>query len=301
MELQRNPLISIQNISKTYSFSNKPALENIDLDIWEGENIGLIGSNGSGKTTLLRLIMNYIRADDGKIIIMGQTNLEKTHQFIGYVGESQEGLENFTPRELLEMSAKMYGMNKQQSYNRTKELLEFSGLTSVADDLIEGFSKGMIQRALIISAIVHSPAILLLDEPMSGLDLQAQKDVKDFLKKLTDYTLIYTSHNLEEIEEFSSKVIFLHRGKIVKQLSLSEIRQEIFGLEIDHNIKSSLKKFKHLQPQIKNEMLKTAELEIIANTKDFWEFIDYCKKEKITIHRIRSRSILEDTYKKYLS
>ena len=301
MSIQTDPLISIQNVSKTYSHSNKPALENINLEILEGKNIGLIGSNGSGKTTLLRLIMNYIKPNQGNIIFRDQTNLEKAHQSIGFVGESQEGLENFTPRELFNMSAKMIGMDKEQANSRTTELLEFSGLNSVADNLIEGFSKGMAQRTLISLAILHNPSILLLDEPMSGLDYQAQKEIKDFLNKLTNHTLIYASHNLEEIEEFTSEIIFLHKGRIVKQLSLEKIHQEVFILEIDQRVKSLLEKFKHFNPEIINEGIDTVEIRILVDIKNFQDFVDYCKKENINIHRIRSRSILEDTYQKYIS
>lgn len=297
---QENSFIKIQNLSKTYSFSKNPALENINLDINEGEKIGLIGSNGSGKTTLLRLIMNYIKPDQGKIIIKGQTNLENVHHFIGFVGESQEGLENFTPRELFNMAAKMYGMNKQEATNRAKELLEFSGLENVADNLISSFSKGMAQRTFISSAIVHNPDILLLDEPMSGLDPQAQIDVKNFLGKLTNYTLIYASHNFEEIEEYTSTVIFLHQGKIVQRLSLKDTDKEIFLLKIDQNIKKFLDGFQHLNPKIIKDKLETVELQFASDTKNFQEFIDFCKTKNVKIVRIRSRSILEDGYQKYI-
>ena len=178
MANQEKTVIKVQNASKTYLHSGKPALLDVSLDIVDGERVGLVGSNGSGKTTLFRLLMNFIRPDLGTIAIKGHSNLEVARRFIGYVGESQSGLENFTPRELFESAAKMYGMNSQQSEERAKELLAFSGLGGVANDLIEGFSKGMAQRAFIGLGIVHEPDILLLDEPMSGLDQKAQDDVR---------------------------------------------------------------------------------------------------------------------------
>jgi ABC-2 type transport system ATP-binding protein len=294
------PFLEIQNLGKTYRFSKNPALENINLEINEGDKIGLIGSNGSGKTTLLRLIMNYIKPDQGEIIIKGQTNLENVHHFIGFVGESQEGLENFTPRELFSMAAKMHDMNKQQATNRANELLEFSGLQDVADNLIGSFSKGMAQRTFISSAIVHNPEILLLDEPMSGLDPQARIDVKNFLGKLANYTLIYASHNFEEIEEYTSTVIFLHQGKIVQQLSLNDTNKEIFLLEIDRNIKDFLNEFQHLDPKILDDKSENSKLQFRADTKDFQKFIEYCKTKNVKIVKIRSRSILEDAYQKYV-
>ena len=294
------PFLKIKNLSKTYRFSKNPALENINLEINEGDKIGLVGSNGSGKTTLLRLIMNYIKPDQGEIIVKGQTNLENVHHIIGFIGESQEGLENFTPRELFSMAAKMHGMNKLEATNRADELLELSGLEDVADNLIGSFSKGMAQRTFICSAIIHNPEILLLDEPMSGLDPQAQIDVKNFLGKLTNYTLLYASHNFEEIEEYTFTVIFLHQGKIVQRLSLNDTDKEIFLLEIDRNVKNFLNKFQHLNPKILDDKSENSKLQFIADTKDFQEFIDYCKTKNVKIVKIRSRSILEDTYQKYL-
>jgi len=301
MTNQKNILIKIKNVSKTYSHSNKPALVDVNLNIGEGEKVGLIGSNGSGKTTLLRLLMNFIKPDEGMILIKDQSDLEDARRFMGYVGESQSGLENFTPRELFESAAKMCGMNSQQAGNRARQLLEFSGLEEVANELIEGFSKGMAQRAFVGLAIVHDPEILLLDEPMSGLDQQAQDDVRSLLKKLANKTLVYASHNLDEIEEFTSSVIVMHEGKIVIQLNLKELDQEIFLLEIDPGIKSFLSRFEHLNPRISSESSPQIELLLTTDSSNFQDFIDFCKNNNVHIHRIRSRSLLEHIYHEYIS
>lgn len=293
-------MIKIENVSKTYSHSGKPALLDVSLNINEGDKVGLVGSNGSGKTTLLRLLMNFIKPDSGTIIIRNQSDLESTHNLIGYVGESQSGLENFTPNELFESAARMHGMNSRQAKNRAEELLEFSGLKPVANELIEGFSKGMAQRAFVGMAIVHDPEILLLDEPMSGLDQQAQNEVRNLLKKLADKTLIYASHNLEEIEEFTKSVIVMHEGRIVQRLQLAELDREIFLLEIDPGIKPLLSGFEHLHPCITGKSSPGIELQLTADSSNIQGFIDFCKKKSIHIHRIRSRSLLEDVYQKYI-
>lgn len=300
MANQQDILIKVENVSKTYPHSNKPALLNVDLNLREGDKVGLIGSNGSGKTTLLRLLMNFIKPDEGTILIKGRSDLEDARRFIGYVGESQSGLENFTPKELFESAAKMCGMNSQQARDRASELLEFSGLEEVANELIESFSKGMAQRAFISMAIVHDPEILLLDEPMSGLDQQAQNDVGSLLQKLANKTLVYASHNLDEIEQFTSSAIIMHQGKIVQQANLKELNQEMFLLEIDAGIKAHLSRFEHLNPRITSDSSPQLELLLTTDSSHFQDFIDFCKKSNVPIHRIRSRSMLEDIYQKYI-
>jgi ABC-2 type transport system ATP-binding protein len=300
MSHQEKTQITVQNVSKTYSHSNKPALLDVSLVIAEGDRVGLVGSNGSGKTTLLRLLMNFISPDCGTITIKNLSNLEDARRFIGYVGESQSGLESFTPRELFETAAKMYGMNSKQSGQRATELLAFSGLDAAANELIAGFSKGMAQRAFIGLAIVHEPEILLLDEPMSGLDQKAQDDIRDLLRRLTNKTLVYASHNLDEIEEYASSVVFMHEGRIVQQLQLAELNHEVFLLKIDRAIKPLLNEFDHLNARITRETSSGLELKLTADSSCFQDFIDFCRDKGIHIHRIRSSSLLEDLYDKYV-
>lgn len=292
--------ITVQDVSKTYLHSDKPALLDVSLVVTEGDKVGLVGSNGSGKTTLLRLLMNFIRPDCGTITIKDQPNLEDSRRFIGYVGESQSGLESFTPRELFEKAAKMYGMNSKLSAQRAEELLAFSGLDAAANELIEGFSKGMAQRAFISLAIVHEPDILLLDEPMSGLDQKAQDDIRELLRRVTNRTLIYASHNLDEIEEYASSVVFMHEGRIVQQLQLAELNHEVFLLKIDTAIKPLLNEFDHLNARITQEFSSDLELKLTSDVSGLQNFIDFCKQKGIHIHRIRSRSLLEDLYNKYV-
>lgn len=292
--------ITIQQLCKTYPHSDKPALTDITLSMKRGEKVGLVGPNGSGKTTLLKLVINFLKPDSGKISVKGEEDLEKVHRFVGFVAESQEGLDNFTPRELFKYAALMYGMDSKQSNRRAEELLDFSGLADVANHLIAGFSKGMAQRTFISLAIIHNPEILLLDEPMSGLDPQGQHEVKSLLKKLNDKTLVYASHNLQEIEEFTASVVFLREGRIVHQLRLDEVNQEIFRIEADRRIKPLLSRIEDLQPKVLTEDSNHLEIELVTHSKAFQEFLDYCRKNDVRISRIRSRSVLDELYQKYI-
>jgi ABC-2 type transport system ATP-binding protein len=292
--------VEINNVSKTYLKASRPAVQDVQLQISSGERIGLIGANGSGKTTLLRLLMNFVLPDRGSIRILGESNLEKARRFIGFVPERQEGMENFTPRELLQISAKMYGMSGSFAGQRIEELLTFAELRGVADELLSDFSKGMAQRVQICIALIHQPQILLLDEPMSGLDPSGQKDIKDLLLRLTDLTLIYASHNLEEIETFCSSVLIIHEGKIVKQLNLEEIGQEIFTIEMDRPTTAVMERFADLKPRVLSENAIQIEVQIITDSDSIQKFIAALNDQQVNIRRLRSRSILEEYYHQYV-
>lgn len=296
----QNGIIRIEQLHKTYRHSDKPALADINLTIRNGDKVGLVGPNGSGKTTLLKLIMNFLKPDSGRIFVKGEEDLEKAHRFVGLIAESQEGLENFTPRELFKYAALMFGMDSKQASRRAEDLLDFSGLVEAADHLIGSFSKGMAQRTFISLAIIHDPEILLLDEPMSGLDPQGQREVKLLLKKLNNKTLLYASHNLQEIEEFTTSVVFLKNGRIVHQLRLDRVEQEIFLVEADRRLKLLLDALHTHQPKILREDSTRIEIELATDSKRFQEFLEYCKKNQVDILRIRSHSILEEIYQKYM-
>lgn len=292
--------IEISDVSKTYDRASEPALLEVDLRVSPGEKIGLIGANGSGKTTLLRLLMNFVLPDKGRIQIWGENSLEKTRKYIGFVPERQEGMENFTPRELLHISARMYGMKGIETNRRIEELLEFAELTKVADELLSGFSKGMAQRVQICIALIHRPQILLLDEPMSGLDPGGQEDVRSLLFRLPNLTMLYASHNLEEIETFCSSVIIIHRGQIVQKLNLDEIQQEIFTMELHGLEMKLLDDFKELNPQILSQEADKVHLQMISDSDLIQKFIAILNDHQVGIKRLRSRSVLEDYYHRYV-
>jgi ABC-2 type transport system ATP-binding protein len=292
--------VEINNVSKTYFKALRPAVQDVQLLIKPGDRVGLIGANGSGKTTLLRLLMNLVLPDHGSIRILGKSNLEKAREVIGFVPERQEGMENFTPRELLQIAAKMYGLKGGAAQQRIEELLVFAELTGVADDLLSDFSKGMAQRVQICIALIHQPQILLLDEPMSGLDPGGQRDAKELMRRLTDLTMIYASHNLEEIETFCSSVIIIHEGKIVKQLNLEELRQEIFTIEIDRPAADIMEKFADLKPKVLSEKSDQVEVQIITDSDTIQKFITALNEQRLSIRRLRSRSILEEYYHQYV-
>lgn len=295
-----NAIIELKNVSKQYRLAESPAIKKVSLRIHERERLGLIGANGSGKTTLMRLILNFVLPDAGEIRIIGRGDLEKARQYIGFVAERQEGMENFTPRELLKISAQMYGLTNAETNRRIESLLRFAEISDVADQLLADFSKGMAQRVQICLALLHQPKILLLDEPMSGLDPGGQKDVREMLEKLEDITLIFASHHLDEIELFCTSAVFLHHGEIVARKKLAEIRKIVFTLEIPPAAKPLLLEYFHSTLQILEEKSDHLNVQFEANSEAFQKFAAELTQGGLEIKRLRSTSILENLYHQYV-
>lgn len=295
------PCIEMRSVCKTYRQAARPAVEDISLQISPGDKVGLIGANGSGKTTLMRLLLNFIVPDSGEVQILGSRDLERARRFIGYVPEHQEGMENFSPRELLEFAVQMHGFKLAEKAGRIEELLAFANLSEVADDLLAGFSKGMIQRVQICIALIHDPPILLLDEPMSGLDPGGQKDVRDIILRLRDLTMIYASHQLSEIERFCSRVIFIHGGRMLHQSGLSELAAEVFTLELTRPGLEVLPQFAALQPEISEGPGDRVEVRLTATADEIQDLIAALNARGTKILRLRSRGVLEDLYHRYVA
>lgn len=293
-------VIEMQNVSKKYRLAEHPAVRQINLSISDGQKMGLIGANGSGKTTLMRLMLNFVKPDKGTVRVMGLSDLEKARQHIGFVPERQEGLENFTPRELLEIAARMHQLSAKETEKRLAELLDFAELREVADQLIADFSKGMSQRVQICLALLHQPKILLLDEPMSGLDPGGQKDVRDLLQKLTGITLVYASHQLGEIEMFCDTVTILHKGTIAQQVNLAEIDREIFTVELPPKARPLVEAFFGENIKLLELTPNVMKVQFTTNSDIFKKFAAALDKKNIEIRRLRSSSILEDLYYRYV-
>lgn len=292
--------IEFKNISKTYPRAENPAVADINLTITAGEKVGLIGANGSGKTTLIRLLLNFVLPDRGSITILGETDLEKTRRYIGHVPERQEGMENFTPRELLRFSLKMAGKGQNFS-ERIDELLAFAELEDVADNLLSDFSKGMWQRIHIAMALAHHPQILLLDEPMSGLDPEGQKNVREVIAKLKDLTIIYASHNLADVQTFCDSVVILQQGKIAGKVSLENVEKEIFFIDTEIAALKALKTFSDLEIRELRENGNALKIEFLSDAESAQKLIGALNNANIPIKKLRSKGVLENLYHQYVT
>jgi ABC-2 type transport system ATP-binding protein len=204
----------------------KRALEPLDLEVDEGEIFGLIGPNGAGKTTTLKLLMGLVFPSGGEARILGRAlDDPEMKQQIGYLPEHPYFYDYLTGRELLNYFGQLFGLSREERSQRSRELLEKVGMTEAADVPLRKCSKGMTQRLGIAQALVNRPRLVLLDEPMSGLDPIGRREMSLLIRELREsgVTVFFCSHILSDVEQLCDRVAILNRGKLVESGRLSEI------------------------------------------------------------------------------
>lgn len=219
--MKRNePIIQIEQLTKTYK--NKHVLENITLSIEKGKIYGLIGMNGAGKTTLMKCILNMITPSSGSITLFNEVDTLKR---IGMMIEAPAFFEQMSAKQNLEYYRKLKGIPNK---GRIEEVLQLVGLEQVGHKKTKDFSLGMKQRLGIAIALLAKPELLILDEPVNGLDPKGIVAMRHLFKNLVEHhgmTILLSSHNLPELYETASDYIFIHEGRLIKQLTLSELEE----------------------------------------------------------------------------
>ncbi len=213
--------IDLQNIHKTYAGSTSPALNGVHLQIKEDCIFGLLGPNGAGKSTTISLMSGLIQADLGEVCIFNK-NI-KQHLFdikyqIGIVPQEYALFPTLTCYENLRYFGNLYGLRGASLKQKIKDYLLLFGLEKNEDKLISSFSGGMKRRVNLIAGILHDPKLIILDEPTVGVDVQSRKMIIDFLKNYQrekKITILYTSHHLEEAQEFCDDIAIIDHGKIL--------------------------------------------------------------------------------------
>ena len=218
--MDRMPAIRTRKLTK--AFGHQVALRGVDLSVAEGEFLTLFGPNGAGKTTLIRIVASLTRPTAGAVHVKGE-DLSKARasvrRHIGLISHNPLLYGDLTPDENLRFFARMYdlsGGDGKAVGSRIDSVLEQVGLAARRRDPVRTFSRGMVQRLAIARAILHDPDIMLLDEPYTGLDLQAADMLRTVLQDLaaTNRTVILTTHNLEQGLEMCDRAAILHRGKV---------------------------------------------------------------------------------------
>ncbi len=214
--------IHVKNIFKTYvsefKRQKKIAVNNFSFEIAASENFGIIGVNGAGKSTTFKMLMGFIKPDSGEILISGKNPLDPESRLkIGYLPENPYFYDNLTAEELLQFSSYASGIDKKTTQKRIETLLKRVGLYSVRKQKLRTYSKGMTQRAGICFALVHDPEIVILDEPMSGLDPLGRKLVIDLIGNLKDKgkTVLFCSHILNDVERICDRVAIMDAGNLI--------------------------------------------------------------------------------------
>lgn len=223
------PIITIRNLSKSYG--TKVVLQDINLDIHKGEIIGYIGPNGAGKSTTVKIMLGLVGQYEGEVNILGQNIKNGAVGYkkkIGYVPETAEVYENLTAREYLTFIGELYGMEYEVANLKAEKLMDLFGIKDVYDARLSSFSKGMKQKALIISALINDPDILFLDEPLSGIDANSVMVFKEVLAELarSGKTIFYSSHIMEVVEKLSDRIILINNGEIVADGNIEDLRNK---------------------------------------------------------------------------
>ena len=221
-------MIEIRNLTKRYG--DFTAVDDISLSVSPGEIYGFLGPNGAGKTTTIRILAGLSLPTSGVVRIAGvdvSSDGIKTKSILGYVPDRPYLYEKLTGRELLEFVVNLYGREWRECEARANELLRYFDIDQWTNARIENYSHGMKQKLVIVAALVHDPQVLVVDEPMVGLDALAQKQVKVLLRKLANEqkTIFLTTHTMSVAEAVCDRVAILNHGRIVATGSTEELRK----------------------------------------------------------------------------
>jgi len=202
----------------------------LSLDIYPGQVIGYIGPNGAGKSTTVKILTGLIPDFEGEVIVNGINMANdplEIKKLIGYVPENAEIYDVLTPMEYLDFIGKLYGMDEAMLNDRAQKLLAAFGLSANVNDRMDTFSKGMKQKVLLISGIIHNPKIIILDEPLSGLDANAVIMIKELIMRLSKEgkTIFYCSHMMDVVEKVSDRILLINKGEIIADGTFESLKQ----------------------------------------------------------------------------
>ena len=219
--------LTIRGLSKT--FGGKVAVDNLSLSVRAGELYALLGPNGAGKTTTLRMVAGLLKPNSGDIEVFGRNVLvdpAAAKQIIAWAPDEPMLYDRLTPLEYLEFVAGLWGVEPKAAMARAEQLLRWLGLWDNRAERCEGFSRGMKQKTALAGALIHDPQLLILDEPLTGLDAAVARQVKDLLQERVKggATVILTTHILEVAERMADRIGIIQNGRLLAEGTLDELR-----------------------------------------------------------------------------
>ena len=223
-------MIQYENISRNYG--RKEAVKRLDLTVRPGELLAFLGPNGAGKTTTIKMTVGLLRPGTGTVRVCGidvSSNPREAAGHLGYVPDQPYLYEKLTGREFLQFIVDMRGMDRSLAQERISQQIEAFSLEEFIDDLTERYSHGMKQRVVFASALLHSPDVLIVDEPMVGLDPKSMRMVKDLLRDQAAQgtTVLMSTHTLDVVEEIADRIGILDRGELLFLGTLKELKQRL--------------------------------------------------------------------------
>ncbi len=236
------PAISTENLTRR--FGQLLAVDNVNLRVTAGQFFGFLGPNGAGKSTTIKMLTGLLAPTSGRIEILGRDLLANSVEVKRQIGVVPEGMALFgrlTGAEYLNFVGRMYGLGRAVASQRAAELLDFMQLAGQPKALVADYSHGMQKKLALAAAVIHSPRILFLDEPFEGVDAVASGTLKAMLQRMIarGATIFLTSHVLEIVERLCSHVAIIHRGRLVAQGSLEELRAGVQAPVASTNDESS--------------------------------------------------------------
>jgi ABC-2 type transport system ATP-binding protein len=225
------PALRLAGLCKNFG---RPAVDRLDLTVGRGELYALLGPNGAGKTTTLRMLVGLLAPDAGTVEVLGidmARDPAAAKQEVAYLPDEPMLYGKLKPTEYLEFVAGLWGVSAEEAEPRARRLLEWLDLAKHAHELTEGFSRGMKQKLALAGALIHEPQLLVLDEPLTGLDAAAARQVKDLLLAHVDRggTVILTTHILEVAERLAQRIGIIQNGRLIAEGTLEQLRKQTTG------------------------------------------------------------------------
>ena len=287
--------ISIENLCKTYprswGGSPTPAVSDVSLSIGEGETFGFIGPNGAGKSTTIKILTGVLRASSGRAELFGRdVALPAARTGLGYVPENPSVYDFLTPLEILRMGMHLHRTRVDDEVAHCLGWLERFGLAHVAYKTVRSFSKGMTQRVALAHALAIKPRLLILDEPLSGLDPVGRKDVVDILDEFRrgGGTLFFSSHVLHDVEAIADRFGLIHRGKLLTIRS----PQEIVADQADRYVV----RYRASTPVVASEELRSGVYVLEAGAADLAAVIASVQASGGTVQDVHPKVSLETVF-----
>jgi len=296
--------IDAKEVNKTFKKKIKEtiALNNFNIKIKKGSIHGLLGPNGAGKSTFINILGGLVKKDKGNIHICGfniDKETKKSKFKIGIVPQELNIDPFFTPHELLELQAGLYGISKRN--RKTEEILSNVGLIDQQNSYARTLSGGMRRRLLVAKALVHSPEMLILDEPTAGVDVDLRKSLWNYIKEInkSGTTICLTTHYLEEAEELCDRITIINNGQIIKDDTKNNLLKLISNKTAKFHIQSNIEipnELKNYNTVLENDYLKVT---YDKNTTSLKKIIDILNKYEIPFIEINTyESDLEDIFLK---
>ncbi len=286
--------ISLRGVSKRYD--SLQALNNVSLDIKQGEFFGLLGPNGAGKSTLISALAGLLRVDNGELSVMGanvQTDYRRARQNLGVVPQEIVMDPFFSVRETLQFQSGYYGVRNNDEW--IDELLEQLNLADKADTNMRKLSGGMKRRVLIAQALVHKPKVLVLDEPTAGVDVELRQSMWRFVRRLhrEGHTIVLTTHYLEEAEELCDRIAIINKGEVIALETKEDLLARGLGSKLlvraTHTIETVPKEYQDRVTRLEGNEL---EMIIHRDSDSVMEILDRLRAASMKIDFV---SVLSDS------